>query len=208
MPIALLTQTKLAVRPLAVVACTLFLSCSSDVEGPREPSAPPTGSYEDFTSQELVEVFDLRESRVHVRDLPGWAPPERVVVVVPEEWDRREERMAFLQEVAPGVELIPVRNRTDALERGVLDDAQVVIGLGCSASTVEAIGPRVHWIQSGSVGVEGCFTSGTPPGETNRILRERNIVATSMRSISGPSRQCPQSSRQAASWLPRHPAWQ
>jgi phosphoglycerate dehydrogenase-like enzyme len=130
-----------------------------------------------------VQVFDLREHEVPVREVPGWASPERVVVVVPEEWDRREERMAFLQAVAPGVELVPVRNRGDAVDRGVLADAQVVLGLGCAASTVEAIGPEVHWVQSGSVGVEGCFLSGEPPGETNRILRERNIVVTSIRGM-------------------------
>ena len=170
--------------PTALVSvCALVLACSGSGEAPREPSAPPTGSYEDFTPEELVRVFDLRVSDLPVRELPGWAPPERVVVVVPEEWDMREERMAFLQEVAPGVELIPVKNRQDAVERGVLADAQAVLGLGCSASTVAAIGPEVKWIQSGSVGVAGCFTSGTPPGETNRILRERNILATSIRSM-------------------------
>jgi phosphoglycerate dehydrogenase-like enzyme len=149
----------------------------------QEPSAPPTGSYEHFTAEQLVDVFDLRESDVPVRDHPGWAPPVKVVVVVPEEWDRREERMAFLQDVAPGVELIPVRDLADAVDRGVLADAQAVLGLGCAASTVSAIGPEVRWIQSGSVGVEGCFESGTPPGETNRILRERDIVVTSIRSM-------------------------
>jgi phosphoglycerate dehydrogenase-like enzyme len=170
--------------PTALVGvCALVLACSGSGEAPREPSGPPTGSYENFTPEELVRVFDLRESDVPVRELPGWAPPKKVVVVVPEEWDMREERMAFLQEVAPGVELIPVKNRQDAVERGVLADAQAVLGLGCSASTVAAIGPEVKWIQSGSVGVAGCFTSGTPPGETNRILRERNIVATSIRSM-------------------------
>lgn len=183
MPSAFLTRGPLVARPLLVGASALVLACSGGEEGPREPSAPPTGSYEDFTPEELVQVFDLRESDVPVRELPGWAPPERVVVVVPEEWDRREERMAFLQEVAPGVELIPVRNRGDAVDRGVLADAQAVIGLGCGASTVAVIGPEVHWIQSGSVGVAGCFTSGTPQGETNRILRDRNIVTTSMRSM-------------------------
>ncbi len=183
MSMAQLTRRQLVARPLVVGICALVLACSRGEEVLPEPSAPPTGSYEDFTSEELVQTFDLRENDVPVRELPGWAPPEKVVVVVPEEWDRREERMAFLQEVAPGVELIPVRNRRDAVERGVLADAQVVLGLGCSASTVSAIGPEVHWIQSGSVGVEGCFTSGSPPGETNRILRERNIVVTSMRSM-------------------------
>ncbi len=177
------TQRRLVARPFVVGMCALILACSRGGAGPPEPSAPPTGSYEDFTPEELVRVFDLRENDVPIRELPGWAPPEKVVVVVPEEWDRREERMAFLQEVAPGVELIPVRDLRDAVDRGVLADAQAVLGLGCAASTVSAIGPDVHWIQSGSVGVAGCFTSGTPPGETNRILRERNIVATSIRSM-------------------------
>jgi len=118
-----------------------------------------------------------------MRDLPDWVSPKKVVVVIPEEWDRHEERIAFLQPVAPGVELIPVRDRRDALDRGVLEDAQAVIGLGCAASTVAAIGPEVQWVQSGSVGVAGCFTSGNPPGETNRILRERNIVTTSLRGM-------------------------
>lgn len=180
---AQLTRSQLVTRPLVVGVCTLVLACSGGGEGSREPAAPPTGSYEDFTPERLVEVFNLRESDVPVRELPGWAPPEKVVVVVPEEWDRREERMAFLQDVAPGVELIPVRNRRDAVDRGVLADAQAVLGLGCRASTVSAIGPEVHWIQSGSVGVEGCFMSGSPPGETNRILRERNIVVTSIRGM-------------------------
>ncbi len=183
MSTAQLTHRQLLARPLVVGVCALVLACSGGGKGAPEPSAPPTGSYEDFTSEELVRVFALRENDVPVRELPGWAPPEKVVVVVPEEWDRREERMAFLQEVAPGVELIPVRDRRDAVDRGVLADAQAVFGLGCAASTVAAIGPEVHWIQSGSVGVAGCFTSGTPPGETNRILRERNIVVTSIRSM-------------------------
>jgi phosphoglycerate dehydrogenase-like enzyme len=169
--------------------CALISACSGREGGspeespPFEPSAPPTGSYENFTSEELIRTFGLREHEVPIREVPGWAPPQKVVVVVPEEWDRREERMAFLQEVAPGVDLIPVRNRADAVEKGVLDEAQAVLGLGCSASTVSAIGPEVRWVQSGSVGVAGCFTSGDPPGETNRILRERNIVVTSIRGM-------------------------
>ncbi len=185
---------QLMVLSLSIGFFTPILACSGEGAPPEtsaaseplavsEPSAPPTGSYEDFTPEELVRVFNLRENDVPVREMPGWASPKKVVVVVPEEWDRRDERMAFLQEVAPGVELIPVRNRADAVERGVLEDAQAVLGLGCSASTVSAIGPEVKWIQSGSVGVAGCFTSGDPPGETNRILRERNIVATSIRGM-------------------------
>ncbi len=193
MSMTLSTLKRLAAGPLMVGACALTLACSGgegSSPGPSasdpsfsEPFAPPTGSYEDFTPEELVRVFSLRESDVAMRDLPDWVSPKKVVVVIPEEWDRHEERIAFLQPVAPGVELIPVRDRRDALDRGVLEDAQAVIGLGCAASTVAAIGPEVHWVQSGSVGVEGCFTSGNPPGETNRILRDRDIVTTSLRGM-------------------------
>jgi phosphoglycerate dehydrogenase-like enzyme len=126
----------------------------------------------------LVEVFDLRVNETPIRDVPGWVPPEKVVVVVPEEWDRHEERIAFLQEAAPGVELIPVRNLNDALERGVLADANAVIGLSCSESTLASIGPNVRWIQSGSVGVARCFIP-----EINQQLRDRNLVATSIRGM-------------------------
>lgn len=172
--------------PRLFCACALVLGCveaGEQVREPAESATPPTGSYEEFTPERLIEVFGLRVSDTPVRELPGWAPPEKVVVVVPEEWDRREERMAYLQAVAPGVELAPVRDRADAVGRGVLEDADAVLGLGCAASTVEAIGPEVRWIQSGSVGVEGCFLSGTPPGETNRVLRERNIVVTNIRDM-------------------------
>ena len=193
MSMTLSTLRRLAAGPLMVGACALALACSGgegSSPGPSasdpsfsEPFAPPTGSYEDFTPEELVRVFSLRESDVAMRDLPDWVSPKKVVVVIPEEWDRHEERIAFLQPVASGVELIPVRDRRDALDRGVLEDAQAVIGLGCAASTVAAIGPEGHWVQSGSVGVEGCFTSGNPPGETNRILRDRDIVTTSLRGM-------------------------
>lgn len=178
-----LTPRQLVATPLVAGVCALALACAGGGEASPESPTPPRGSYEDFSPQELVQAFDLREGDVPVRELPGWAPPKKVVVVVPEEWERREERMAFLQAVAPGVELIPVRDRGDAVDRGVLADAQAVLGLGCAASTVDAIGPEVHWIQSGSVGVEGCFMSGTPPGATNRTLRERNIVVTSIRGM-------------------------
>lgn len=170
--------------PVLIGVFALALACTGGEDAPPassafpEPTAPPTGSYEDFTSDQLIQVFGLREGDTPISDSPGWVPPEKVVVFVPEEWDRREERMAFLQEVAPGVELIPVRDRSDAMERGVFADADVVLGLGCSESTLEAIGPRVKWIQSGSVGVARCFEEGV-----NQALRERHILATSIRDM-------------------------
>jgi len=182
-----------AARLAMAGSCALAIACSPAPDGPPQaealpqPDGLPSGSYEDFTPEQLVRAFDLRESEVPARDMPGWAPPTKVVVVLPEEWDVRDERIAFLQAVAPGVELIPVRDQRDAVERGVLADAQVVMGLGCSAGTVAVIGPETRWIQSGSVGVDGCFTNGDEAPETNAFLQENNILATSIRSMTAPA---------------------
>ena len=184
------TQRKALPRAprLGIVSlCSLAIACSPPAEDRSQPGGLPSGSYEDFTPEQLVRAFNLRESDVPVRDMPGWAPPTKVVVVLPEEWDIREERMAFLQAVAPGVELVPVRNQRDAVDRGVLADAQVVMGLGCSASTVAVIGPETRWIQSGSVGVDRCFTNGVDAPETNAFLQENEILATSIRSMTAPA---------------------
>lgn len=166
--------------PAGVMVAALACSGSEELapEPALEPAPPPTGSYDQFTPEQLIEVFDLRVDDVPMREHPGWAPPEKVVVFVPEEWDLREERMAFLQEVAPGVELVPVKDPSDAVAREVLSDANAVLGLGCSENTLEVIGPEVRWLQSGSVGVERCFIS-----EVNQQLRERNILATSIRGM-------------------------
>ncbi|GIS78494.1 MAG: hypothetical protein CM1200mP14_00600 [Gammaproteobacteria bacterium] len=59
-----------------------------------------------------------------------------------EPWENRFERLEFLREGVPGVEFVPVKNLSDAIERGVLADAQATIGLGFSPSTVDAIGPE------------------------------------------------------------------
>jgi phosphoglycerate dehydrogenase-like enzyme len=179
-----LTLRPLLLGPLLISLPVLAFGCAGDqatsdgASVGSDPPPPPTGSYEEFSSEELIDVFGLREGDAPIRESPGWVPPEKVVVFVPEEWDRRDERMAFLQEVAPGVELIPVRDRTDALERGVLAEADVVLGLGCSESTLDAIGPRVKWLQSGSVGVARCFEDGV-----NQALKGRHILATSIRDM-------------------------
>lgn len=162
---------------VAILGLLLF-GCSEGVERPDSVDVDDAGQ-----TAGLVEEFDLRVSDVPVRELPGWAPPERVVVVVPEEWEVRDERMAFLQDVAPGVELIPVKNHQDAVDRGVLADADAVLGLGCSFATVGAVGPSVRWIQSGSVGVDRCFTRGPNAPDANRMLREREILVTSIRGM-------------------------
>jgi len=181
-----ITHRKI-VPPVMIGLCTFAIACAPPAKDMSQPEGLPSGSYEDFTPEQLVRVFNVRESEVPVRDMPRWVPPTNVVVVVPEEWEIREERMAFLQAVAPEVELIPVRDQRDAVDRGVLADAQIVMGLGCSASTVAVVGPDIRWIQSGSVGVDRCFTNGADAPATNAFLQENAILVTSIRSMTAPA---------------------
>ena len=142
--------------------------------------------YAQLTPEELVDKFGLRESELPVRDMPGWSPLQKVVVEMPgnEPWEGRFERLNFLQSIAPEVEFVPVKNLTDAIERGVLEDAQATIGLGCGPATIEAIGPQVHWIQSGSVGLDRCFnTVGEDAQRMQEKMKEQNVLVSSIRDM-------------------------
>ena len=142
--------------------------------------------YADLTPEELVDKFGLRESELPVRDMAGWTPLRKVVVEMPgnEPWEDRFERLEFLQAIAPEVQFVPVRNLTDAIEKGVLEDAQATIGLGCGPATIDAIGPEVRWIQSGSVGLDRCFnTVGEDAERMQSIMEERNILVSSIRDM-------------------------
>ena len=142
--------------------------------------------YAQLTPEVLVDKFGLRESELPVRDMPGWSPLQKVVVEMPgnEPWEGRFERLDFLQSIAPEVEFVPVKNLTDAIERGVLDDAQATIGLGCGPATIEAIGSQVHWIQSGSVGLDRCFnTVGEDAQRMQEKMKEQNVLVSSIRDM-------------------------
>ena len=78
------TQRK-ALSPVSglgmVSLCALVIACSPPAEGTSQPGGLPSGSYKDFTPEQLVRAFNIRENEVPVRDMPGWAPPTKVEVV-------------------------------------------------------------------------------------------------------------------------------
>ena len=95
---------------------------------------------------EQVTQLGLRESSVASRDLPGWREVERVVARYP------AERIAELQAVAPGVEVVAVEDEAQAL--AAVDGAQALLGF-CTPKLLEK-GGSLHWIQVYSSGVERC----------------------------------------------------
>jgi len=176
--------------PLIVLAAILNSCVPDDGEIPSADLTERTSfSVEDYaqlTPDEFVDKFSLRESELPVREMPGWSPLQKVVVEMPgnEPWEGRLERLDFLQSVAPEVEFVPVKNLTDAISRGVLDDAQATIGLGCGPATIEAIGSQIHWIQSGSVGLDRCFnTVGEDAQRMQEKMKEQNVLVSSIRDM-------------------------
>lgn len=91
-----------------------------------------------------------------MRERPDWRPPERIIVA-----SAGDKRLAWLQKAVPGVELVGVDNRVEALAE--MPGADGLIGL-CSNALLQA-SDRLHWIQVYSAGVEHCV--GLPAFENN-----------------------------------------
>jgi len=120
--------------------------------------------------QDMISELGLKESKVPARELPGWRRPEKVVA-----WVDRPERLAGLQAVAPGVEIVLVEDLEGAVAEVV--DAQVVMGF-CDQKLF-SVAPDLHWIQYYSSGVDRCVVH---PG-----LHEGNKLLTNGQRVSSPA---------------------
>jgi len=116
----------------------------------------------------LVAELGLRESATALRDRPGWAPPKKVVLMGAD-----AARAAWMQEAAPGVEIVGAADRAAAVRAAA--DADVIIG-ECVPEVIAA-GPRIRWLQRMYAGVERCVAI---PAFT-----ERGIVLTNMQKVAG-----------------------
>ena len=141
------------------------LSEASDSAGGKSGS-PPTQTQEQVS---LVKRYGLEESKVPVRERAGWTPPRKVLV-----WNRAPQALPTLQSVAPGVELVPAANETEAVTLAA--DVDAVIGF-CSEKVLAA-GSRIRWVQVFGAGVEKCVSI--------PALRERGVLLTNMQRVAGP----------------------
>ena len=141
----------------------------------------------DTIESRLIEHYNMREGNVAMRDVPGWAPLRKIVVrdiYGPGSLGTTAARLEWISQVAPGVEFVAVESLQEAIDKGLLLEAQAVIGIGCSPEFIFALGPEVHWTQSSSSGVEGCFFSkGEDSVRAHEIMMDRNIVLTNQRGV-------------------------
>src|SRR5690606_33681755 len=121
---------------------------------------------------QLIGELDVPEADTPVREHPGWRPPVRVLVGG---GGATPERLAELQAVAPGVEIVPIRPGQAAQE--TVGTADALIGT-CHPALLEA-GTSLRWVQAFGAGVEDCLAS--------PFIRERGILLTNVQRVLAPA---------------------
>jgi len=96
--------------------------------------------------QLMIAELGLRASGTPSRELPGWGKVTKMVARYP------AERIAELQILAPGAEIVVVESSEEAA--AALPGAQVLLGF-CSEEVL-AGADSLHWVQVYSSGVERC----------------------------------------------------
>jgi hypothetical protein len=145
-------------RRITATAAAIGLLCLLTL--PASAAAQDQNPVARAHTQAMIEELGLRESATPVRERAGWRKPGKVVVFVD-----KPERLAALQAVAPGVEIVAVDSQAEAVS--AVADAEVL--LGSCAEEILSQGPQLHWIQVYSAGVDSCM--GNPGLEQgDRIL--------------------------------------
>jgi phosphoglycerate dehydrogenase-like enzyme len=172
----LTSPAELMALILSIMACAY----------PAQSGAQDSDSL-DAIERRLLEHYRLREGNVAMRDVPGWAPLKKIVVrdiYGPGSLGTTAARLDWISNVAPGIEFVAVDSLQEAIDKGLLLEAQAVIGIGCSPELIFAFGPEVQWTQSSSSGVEGCFfRDGESSVRAHRMMMDRNIVLTNQRGV-------------------------
>jgi phosphoglycerate dehydrogenase-like enzyme len=142
-------------------AAALILTLDSPPARADEESLPDV--------QTLIRDLGIVASPTPSRDRPGWRAPRKILVRA-----GSPGLVAGLREVAPSVELVPVRSAAEAVAKAA--DADALLGF-CDADVL-AKGKQIRWIQSFSAGVEECVAI--------PAVRERDILVTNMQRVAGP----------------------
>ena len=124
--------------------------------------------YAESTDTSLIAEMGLEEGAALVREMPGWVPPRKIVVLA-----ENAARVSSFQAVAPGVSVVGVRGPREAAAH--MKDADALVGM-CSPQLL-ADAPRLKWVQSQLAGVDGCI-------DVPRV-RSGEILFTNMQRVNG-----------------------
>lgn len=124
---------------------------------------------EDDATARMIADLGLIEAAQPIRESAQWKKPERIVVR-----EATAERLTWLQQVTPGVELVSAGSPSEATS--LAGDADAVLGY-CSAEILAA-GKQIRWIQVYFAGVESCVAL--------PAMRTGNVLLTNMQKVAGP----------------------
>ena len=128
----------------------------------------PTATLADLTIESLIAEAGLREGPVAMRDVPGWRPPQKIVV-------RTLPGLSLtLDKGISGVALVQVSSPAEVLAEA--HDADGIIGV-CNPE-IAAAARQAVWIQQYGAGAERCLSA--PEIASGRI------VMTNMQKMSSP----------------------
>ena len=148
-------------RATLLVAAAIFSATAL-----AKDTTPP-----DPKAAELVKQLGLEESPMALRELPGWKPPQKIVLTGMGSLDA-------LKSAAPGVNFVVV-NSAEEMVTHVADADAIASGdnVVCN-ERVLAAAKKVRWVAVYSAGVEECLGK--------KALEKPGIVVTNMRAVAGP----------------------
>jgi phosphoglycerate dehydrogenase-like enzyme len=129
----------------------------------------PVRAHAEETAAQVAAALGLKESPAPVREMKGWTPPHKIVVVVD-----TPQRLAWLQEAVKGITIAAVTTPKDAFAQ--IPDADAYLGF-CQTQLLVA-GKNLKWIHSRQAGVEECLTP---------KVREGGVLITNVQRLNGPN---------------------
>ena len=167
-------------KSIRACACAVLLCATTPVLMPPLGAADrpaATGNPSVGDSAALIAEYGLRESPEPVATSPGWRRPTRIVVDagVPGLVDVVRQQLSGAKPA-----IVVVAANTPAEMAAAAPGAQAAIGrtgVICDEKFLAA-GQDLRWLQTVYAGVELCTA--------RKALRERGILLTNMRAISGP----------------------
>lgn len=148
-------------KSLITLACCIGLAVALPPTAQGSPASDAAA---------LIDRYSLREGPTPSAEHPGWKKPQKIAV-----WTTSPERIAWLSEVAPDVELLPLDAST--LSDARLADVEGLIG-PCNGRLLRSA-ESLRWIQVFSAGVESCVSQPQ--------IEARDIVLTNMQRVKGPT---------------------
>lgn len=121
----------------------------------------------------VAAALGLHESAKPVREMfEDWRNPRKVMLHIGD----NPARLEFMQQAAPGLTIVAVKDKQEALAK--LDDVDgLIASVGWCSSDVIAAGKKLRWIHTNAAGVEECALN---------ELRARNIGLTNQQRVFGP----------------------